>query len=77
MTVGELRTYIPQVDWQRYLTIVLDRPVNVSENVVVFALRYLEDLVALLGKTEPRFVYNPLDNSKFKLLKFSLNLKFC
>ncbi|XP_073991272.1 neprilysin-like 8 isoform X2 [Rhodnius prolixus] len=60
MTVGELRTYIPQVDWQRYLTIVLDRPVNVSENVVVFALRYLEDLVALLGKTEPRTISNYL-----------------
>lgn len=57
MTVGELRVYIPQIDWQRYLTIVLDRPCNVSESVVVFALRYLEDLVSLLGKTEPRYLF--------------------
>ncbi|XP_014272262.1 neprilysin-4 isoform X3 [Halyomorpha halys] len=60
MTVGELRNYVPQIDWTRYLTVVLNRPVNISENVVVFALRYLEDLVSLLGRTPSRTVANYL-----------------
>ncbi|BES92051.1 Peptidase family M13 [Nesidiocoris tenuis] len=60
MTVAELRSYIPQVNWQRYLSIVLGRPCNASESVVVFALRYLEDLVSLLGKTEPKTISNYL-----------------
>ncbi|KAJ4440181.1 hypothetical protein ANN_08319 [Periplaneta americana] len=50
MSVGELRQLIPQVDWYRYLTLVLARPVNVSEPVVVFALQYIQDLVTLLEK---------------------------
>ncbi|KAJ4440179.1 hypothetical protein ANN_08317 [Periplaneta americana] len=58
MSVGELRQLIPQVDWYRYLTLVLARPVNVSEPVVVFALQYIQDLVTLLGKTQPRVFEN-------------------
>jgi hypothetical protein len=54
MTVSELKAYIPQIDWHKYLSIVLDRPCALSEHVVIFALRYTEDLVSLLGKTEPR-----------------------
>uniref|UniRef100_A0A0A9XT19 Endothelin-converting enzyme 1 n=1 Tax=Lygus hesperus TaxID=30085 RepID=A0A0A9XT19_LYGHE len=60
MTVAELRSYIPQINWQRYLSIVLGRPCNSTESVVVFALRYLEDLVSLLGKTEPKTISNYL-----------------
>ncbi|XP_069703958.1 neprilysin-4-like [Periplaneta americana] len=60
MSVGELRQLIPQVDWYRYLTLVLARPVNVSEPVVVFALQYIQDLVTLLGKTQPRTTANYL-----------------
>lgn len=54
MTVGELRAYIPQIDWQRYLSIVTERQIMYTEPVVIFALRYMQDLVALLGKTPPR-----------------------
>lgn len=54
MTVGALRAYIPQVDWQRYLSLVLDRDCNHSEPVVIFATRYVQDLVTLLGRTPPR-----------------------
>jgi hypothetical protein len=54
MSIGELRQLVPQVDWARYLSLVLARPVNISEPVVVFALNYIQNLVALLGKTPSR-----------------------
>ncbi|XP_011629585.1 neprilysin-4-like isoform X2 [Pogonomyrmex barbatus] len=60
MSIGELRTLVPQIDWRRYLSIVLARPINFSEPVVVFALQYIQDLVVLLSKTQPRTVANYL-----------------
>ncbi|XP_075210194.1 neprilysin-4-like [Lycorma delicatula] len=60
MTVGELKEYVPQVDWERYLTIVLNRTCSFNQQVVIFALRYVQDLVALLGKTSPRIISNYL-----------------
>ncbi|XP_012282531.1 neprilysin-4 [Orussus abietinus] len=60
MTIGELRAFVPQIDWHRYFKIVLARPVNVSESVVVFALQYVQDLVNLLSRTPPRTVSNYL-----------------
>lgn len=60
MSIGELRTIIPQIDWQKYLSIVLSRPANVSESVVVFALQYFQDLVNLLSNTSSRTISNYL-----------------
>ncbi|XP_054009657.1 neprilysin-4-like isoform X1 [Hylaeus anthracinus] len=60
MSIGELRTLVPQINWHRYLTIVLARPTNISEPVVVFALQYIQDLVNLLAKTSPRTIANYL-----------------
>ncbi|OAD59770.1 Endothelin-converting enzyme 1 [Eufriesea mexicana] len=60
MSIGELRTLVPQINWHRYLTIVLARPTNVSEPVVVYALQYIQDLVNLLSKTSPRTIANYL-----------------
>ncbi|XP_076241067.1 neprilysin-4 isoform X2 [Calliopsis andreniformis] len=60
MSIGELRTLVPQINWHRYLTIVLARPTNTSEPVVVYALQYIQDLVNLLSKTNPRTVANYL-----------------
>ncbi|XP_054269919.1 neprilysin-4-like isoform X2 [Macrosteles quadrilineatus] len=60
MTVGELRAFIPQIDWQLYLTIVTERQINHSEPVVIFALRYMQDLVYLLSQTPPRTISNYL-----------------
>ncbi|XP_046737495.1 neprilysin-4-like isoform X4 [Diprion similis] len=60
MSIGELRTVIPQIDWHRYLSIVLARPANISEPVVVFALQYIQDLVNLLSKTPSRTISNYL-----------------
>jgi hypothetical protein len=54
MNIGELRLYVPQVDWARYLTLVLARPVSTSEQVVIFALNYTQDLVMLLRNTPSR-----------------------
>ncbi|XP_011880629.1 PREDICTED: endothelin-converting enzyme 1 [Vollenhovia emeryi] len=60
MSIGELRALVPQIDWRRYLSIVLARPIHFSEPVVVFALQYIQDLVLLLSKTQPRTVANYL-----------------
>ncbi|XP_025992063.2 neprilysin-4 isoform X3 [Solenopsis invicta] len=60
MSIGELRALVPQIDWRRYLSIVLARPIHFSEPVVVFALQYIRDLVVLLSKTPPRTVANYL-----------------
>ncbi|XP_026669876.1 neprilysin-4-like isoform X3 [Ceratina calcarata] len=60
MSIGELRTLVPQINWHRYLTIVLARPTNLSEPVVVYALQYVQDLVNLLSKTRPRTIANYL-----------------
>ncbi|KAK9295302.1 hypothetical protein QLX08_010337 [Tetragonisca angustula] len=60
MSIGELRALVPQINWHRYLTIVLARPTNVSEPVVVYALQYIQDLVNLLSKTSPRTIANYL-----------------
>jgi hypothetical protein len=51
MSIEELRQLVPQVDWAQYLSLVLARPVNISEPVVVFALNYIQNLVSLLGET--------------------------
>ncbi|XP_028046800.1 neprilysin-4 isoform X3 [Monomorium pharaonis] len=60
MSIGELRALVPQIDWRRYLSIVLARPIHFSEPIVVFALQYIQDLVVLLSKTPPRTVANYL-----------------
>lgn len=62
MSIGELRSLVPQINWHRYLTIVLARPMNFSEPVVVYALQYIQDLVNLLSKTSPRYC----DSDKLK-----------
>jgi len=57
MSVGKLRALVPQIDWCLYLSIVLARPIHFFEPVVVFALQYIQDLVVLLSKTQPRYTY--------------------
>ncbi|XP_076284811.1 neprilysin-4 isoform X1 [Lasioglossum baleicum] len=60
MSIGALRNLVPQINWHRYLTIVLARPMNATEPVVVYALQYIQDLVNLLSKTSPRTIANYL-----------------
>ncbi|XP_058797327.1 neprilysin-4-like isoform X2 [Phymastichus coffea] len=60
MRLDELHALIPEIDWHRYLSLVLDRPVGLSEPVMVFATEYLQNLVKLLSRTPPRIVANYL-----------------
>lgn len=60
MSVAELQYHVPKINWVRYLSIILSRPVSPHEPVVNFALRYCEDLVQLLHKTPPRTISNYL-----------------
>lgn len=59
-TIGELRQSIPQIDWIRYFTLILNRKPENTEPVVCFAQKYFQDLVALLGITNPRTIANYL-----------------
>uniref|UniRef100_A0A336MB19 CSON012957 protein n=1 Tax=Culicoides sonorensis TaxID=179676 RepID=A0A336MB19_CULSO len=59
-TLKSLTEEIPQIDWQKYLTIVLGQEVSMNETVVMFATDYMKDLVALIEETEPRIVANYL-----------------
>lgn len=60
MTVGELNRQVPEINWTHYLEIVLQRDVNKTEKVVMFALSFMQDLVKLIDKTEQRTVANYL-----------------
>lgn len=60
LTVSELHTSIPQINWMRYLSIVQERPVNSSEVVIMFAMNYMKNLVILLSKNEPKTIANYL-----------------
>jgi neprilysin len=59
-TLEQLHNEIPQIDWQRYLQIVLEHPIQMSEIVVMFADKYMENLVQLIARTEPKTVANYL-----------------
>lgn len=58
MTVGTLYDYVPDIDWQRYLEIILEQKIERNEVIVMFALNYMQDLVLLLDNTEPRTIAN-------------------
>lgn len=60
LSLEALSKEIPDIDWKQYLSIVLNRPVNNSEVVVMFAMKYMKSLVLLLGKTEPKTIANYL-----------------
>lgn len=56
LSVRELHASVPAIDWHRYLAAVLGRPVRDEDPVVVFALRYMGDLAALVDKVPRRVV---------------------
>ncbi|XP_049287860.1 neprilysin-4 [Anopheles funestus] len=60
LILEQLHEEVPEIDWTRYLTIVMERPVNGSDFVVMFAMGYMRELVELIGQTEPRIVANYL-----------------
>lgn len=60
MPMLELMECIPQIDWMKYFSIILQRSIDPSQNVVVYAQRYFKDLVTLIENTPPRTVANYL-----------------
>ncbi|PSN41053.1 hypothetical protein C0J52_24825 [Blattella germanica] len=60
MTVGELRQWVPQLNWYRYLSLVLGRNVQYAEPIVIFSMDYIQDLVNLLSQTRSQTIANYL-----------------
>ncbi|XP_045497188.1 neprilysin-4-like [Colias croceus] len=60
MTLAKLQTLVPEVDWKRYLCIVMNRTVHSEETVVLFALNYVRHLVQLIETTDPNTLANYL-----------------
>lgn len=58
MDLKSLHQLIPQIDWTRYLTIVLERPVHSNESIVMFATKYMQNLVDLLSRTDKQTIAN-------------------
>lgn len=60
MTLKDLNEAVPEINWLRYLSILQNRNVRDTEQVVIYALDYMNDLVRLLRTTEPTTVSNYL-----------------
>ena len=60
MTLADLHDRIPDIDWSRYLTILQERPVQSTEEIVIYASDYMKELVTLLGDTNRKTVANYL-----------------
>lgn len=60
MKVQDLESLVPQINWRRYLSIVLERKIGPNEPLVCFCVPYLHDLVDLLAITPTRTIANYL-----------------
>ncbi|XP_013097717.2 neprilysin-4 isoform X1 [Stomoxys calcitrans] len=60
MTLGDLHDLIPQIDWIRYLTVLQQRTIQDTEEVVIYATEYMQELVNLLDGTDPELIANYL-----------------
>ncbi|XP_050412278.1 neprilysin-4 isoform X2 [Patella vulgata] len=63
MTIKELSERIPGFDWLRYLQLVfksVNISINETEELVVYAPDYLENMVKLINRTEKRVLANYL-----------------
>lgn len=58
VTINDLHKLIPQINWHRYVSIVLEKKVESSLPVVVYCTPFLEELVNLLAVTPSRTVAN-------------------
>lgn len=58
MSVAGLYDYVPEIDWQRYLEIVLEQKIERHEVIVMFALNFIQDVVQLINNTDPKTVAN-------------------
>ncbi|XP_023296054.2 neprilysin-4 isoform X1 [Lucilia cuprina] len=60
MTISELHNRIPEIDWTRYLTILQQRTIEPTEEIVIYATDYMEELVNLLSDTDSKTIANYL-----------------
>ncbi|CAG9584830.1 unnamed protein product [Danaus chrysippus] len=60
MTLAKLEGLVPEIKWRKYLCIVMNRTIDSSETVVLFALSYVRHLVQLIKKTDPNTLSNYL-----------------
>ncbi|XP_031625441.1 neprilysin-4-like [Contarinia nasturtii] len=58
MTVAMLYDYVPEIDWQNYLQIVLEQKIDRNEVIVMFALNFMQDVVHLINNVDARIVAN-------------------
>ncbi len=54
VTLTELNEMTEIIPWTRYLSTVLNRSVNETESVVIYASSYFPQLAALVNQTEDR-----------------------
>lgn len=60
MTVETLCKEVPEIDWMYYLETVLEKPISKDQNIVMFAIEYMKNLVEFLDVSEPRTISNYL-----------------
>lgn len=58
LTIEELHEFVPEIDWQRYLHIVMEQKIDLNETVAVFTLDFMYELVHLLDETDSRTIAN-------------------
>ncbi|KAH8313350.1 hypothetical protein KR067_004500 [Drosophila pandora] len=58
MTLDQLQSLVPEIEWRAYLQSLQDREVSGSEEIVIYAVEYMSKLVTLIQETEPRMVAN-------------------
>lgn len=60
MSIETLCHKVPEIDWMYYLETVLEKPVKKEQNVVMFAIDYMKNMVNLFAITEQKTISNYL-----------------
>lgn len=60
MSVETLCHKVPEIDWMYYLETVLEKPIPKEQNVVMFAIDYMKNMVNLFAITEQKTIANYL-----------------
>lgn len=60
MTIETLYQEVPEIDWLFYLQTVLEKSVTKEQNVVMFAIDYMKNMVNLFAITEQKTIANYL-----------------
>jgi membrane metallo-endopeptidase-like protein 1 len=57
LDLGKLSAEIPDFDFSAYLSHLLHRPLNTSEEVVIYALPYFKQLTKLMKNSNKRYCF--------------------